>query len=227
MMGRTHALSGAAVWACAAGVWHAAGVPAAPGPAVVVVGAALAAAAALAPDLDHPDSMAAHAPQVVARHVSRGICRALPRTRQWRDARKALQLAVKAAGWVLALPTRAVAWVIHRALGHRGPTHSLPAAASVGVVALLVAWWAPCPWWWGAAIAAGYMIHLAGDVWTVSGIPLWWPVTPRRCRAPWTFRTGAKAGDGDGDGGEIEPERVIRGVLWLAAAAPWVAAALI
>jgi inner membrane protein len=85
--------------------------------------------------------------------------------------------------WLATLPD-----VDHRIPGvpHRGPTHSLGFAALVGAgfggVALLAAAPLGVPDPTGvAAVAAGVgvfgiLAHLAGDVITPSGVPLFWPV---------------------------------------------------
>jgi inner membrane protein len=62
-------------------------------------------------------------------------------------------------------------------------------------------------WWLGVAFAAGWLAHIWGDWLTVSGVPLWWPVTDRRCRSPWPIRTG----------GPVET-RLVRPALLAAAA---------
>ena len=63
-------------------------------------------------------------------------------------------------------------------LGHRGALHSLLVTLTLGVVLSLV---------WGndlgIAVAAGYLAHLVGDVFTKSGVPLLWPL-PLMVRVP-------------------------------------------
>jgi inner membrane protein len=71
-------------------------------------------------------------------------------------------------------------------LGHRGFTHSL--LAVVAATWLLVSafrWEADL----GAALAFGYLSHLAGDWLTERGIPLLWPWR-RHFAAPITLKTG-------------------------------------
>jgi inner membrane protein len=159
MTGRSHLLLTAAVY-LALGL-HPATTPigiAAPrlsgGPldvpmAGLITGAAIAAAAGLAPDADRSGSTAA-----------------------------------RAGG----LPTRAAAWLVQRALGHRGPLHSL--------AALALAWWAG--WAFGPAIgvdglgpvvAFGWGMHLLIDALTPRGVSLLWPL-PLRVRIPPGLPTG-------------------------------------
>lgn len=56
-------------------------------------------------------------------------------------------------------------------LGHRGALHSLAATLALGIFIGLV-WGKEL----GTAVAAGYLAHLAGDLFTKSGVPLLWPL---------------------------------------------------
>lgn len=69
------------------------------------------------------------------------------------------------------------------ALGHRGALHSLLAAIALGMVFIGV--WGKE---FGMAVAAGYLAHLLGDVFTKSGVPLLWPL-PLMVKVP-LVRTG-------------------------------------
>lgn len=60
-----------------------------------------------------------------------------------------------------------------RLLGHRGVTHSGIAAALV----LLIAGMVPSPY--AMAAALGYCSHIILDGLTISGVPLFWPVSKR------------------------------------------------
>ncbi|AEG58976.1 metal-dependent hydrolase [Desulforamulus ruminis] len=63
-------------------------------------------------------------------------------------------------------------------LGHRGALHSLAATLALGgIIGLL--WGREI----GLAMAAGYLAHLAGDMLTLSGVPLLWPL-PVMVRIP-------------------------------------------
>lgn len=71
-------------------------------------------------------------------------------------------------------PFGAVASLVSRTVGHRGPLHSLLGALilwlPLGLPALLWAGWQP-----SAALAVGLLSHLAGDGCTRSGVPLLFP----------------------------------------------------
>ena len=56
-------------------------------------------------------------------------------------------------------------------VGHRGALHSL--AAGFGIAVLAGIFGGPRT---GLALAAGYLAHLAGDILTNSGVPLFWPL---------------------------------------------------
>lgn len=81
--------------------------------------------------------------------------------------------------WFVSRPVAALA-------GHRGITHSTLAA----VAALLTLRLAGSGGW-AAPLAVGYLSHLAADLVTVGGIPLFWPVR-RRISLEW-FRSGSWA----------------------------------
>jgi inner membrane protein len=90
------------------------------------------------------------------------------------------------ASWV-GRRTRPVSTVIAAVLGHRGVTHS--AVAVVGLVALLVHLGTSHVA--SAALALGYLSHLAADMLTPKGLRLAWP-----SRRTWGFalcRTGSAA----------------------------------
>lgn len=55
--------------------------------------------------------------------------------------------------------------------GHRGITHSLFAVLG-GILAM---WFYGYQLWFVAPLAIGYLSHLAGDMFTNSGVPLMWP----------------------------------------------------
>lgn len=84
-------------------------------------------------------------------------------------------------------------------VGHRGVTHSLLAVLGMAMVLIF----------YGgvgggvvAALCTGYVIHLAGDFVTNSGIPLFWPIK-RRFRLPIATT-----------GGFVEPFIVLAVVVW-------------
>lgn len=73
MMGKGHAISGAAVWLSGCAIAQATGGE--PGFAVVTVGTAVCAGWALAPDLDHPNSVVAHSAGPVTKLIAHGVAR--------------------------------------------------------------------------------------------------------------------------------------------------------
>lgn len=59
--------------------------------------------------------------------------------------------------------------------GHRGLTHSLLGLAMAGVLLGPLPALTPAPWWFPLAVLLGCATHIAGDMLTVSGVPLMWP----------------------------------------------------
>jgi len=211
-MGRTHALSGAAAWLAAAPVIvDAAGLPV--GVAELLAGAAVAAGAAMLPDLDHPSAGIAGTLGPATRLLTRAVAAVAGGHRQ---ATHSLAFALlTAAGAGLAVthsPTAAlvvagvcVAFGV-RALGpdelRDDPILDLELAAAAAAVTALV-WATVTTWsWLPYAVAVGCALHLAGDALTPRGVPLWWPL-PTRIGAA-VFTTGSWA------------ERAVQGVLALA-----------
>jgi membrane-bound metal-dependent hydrolase YbcI (DUF457 family) len=79
-------------------------------------------------------------------------------------------LPLRVLGALARLPLRALIL-----LGHRGPTHSLFAAALVAAAVDLLAGAIPA-----AGLAIGYVAHIAGDACTPGGVPAWAPLSRRR-----------------------------------------------
>ncbi|MEU3452205.1 metal-dependent hydrolase [Micromonospora sp. NPDC006766] len=210
MLGRTHAVSGAAGWLAGCAGLAAAGCP--PSGYAVAVGAVVAAGTALIPDIDHPESTIAHTLGPVTQVTAEGV--------------QALS------GWLLGRSCRHCAARPPRG-GHRGLTHTGVFAVLVGVLAGVAGWlagpaggltvvWigtglavravlpyrqrrrhvafavtvlvtaaaaafapAPVSWWWvGVPAGWGTLAHTLGDGCTLSGVPLAWPWYVRGCR--WT-----------------------------------------
>ncbi|MCL6612374.1 MAG: metal-dependent hydrolase [Peptococcaceae bacterium] len=61
--------------------------------------------------------------------------------------------------------------IIKWTVGHRGPFHSLAAALVAGVIALIIGGKAV-----GLVVMIGYLAHLLGDLFTLSGVPLLFPL---------------------------------------------------
>ncbi|GGN87362.1 membrane protein [Actinoplanes lobatus] len=119
MMGRSHALSGGVGWLAGCAVLTAAG--AAPAPAAVVFGAAVATGMALAPDVDHPKSTIAHSVGYPTRLLAGGVSRAAAalRTASCRHCSTGRPRG-----------------------GHRAVTHTALGAVVAGLVAAGVSLWA-------------------------------------------------------------------------------------
>src|SRR3954470_12614915 len=68
-------------------------------------------------------------------------------------------------------------------LPHRGPTHSLfgcavAAAIAAALTSLIAPELAPLV---AVGLATGYLAHIAGDACTPGGVPVWAPLSRRRC----------------------------------------------
>lgn len=203
MMGRTHVAQAVAVWATGcvtAAVAHH------PAPlAVALTGTAAIAGAALLPDCDHREATLAR----LAGPASAFACGVVAdtsirvhhatRTRYDRptsDGHRGLTHTGVAAlvagaattliGWLVPYgsavlltvlvaaavqamaPARVRRWRRHRYAWVAGLAAGLAAAlAHAG------------GWWLGPVVAAGWLIHLAGDACSVQGVPLWWPARIR------------------------------------------------
>lgn len=84
-------------------------------------------------------------------------------------------------------------------VGHRGVTHSLLAVVAM---AFVLTFYGSVAGGVVTALCIGYVVHLAGDFVTNSGIPLFWPIK-RRYRLPLATT-----------GGIVEPVIVLAVVAW-------------
>ncbi|MFF0413631.1 metal-dependent hydrolase [Kitasatospora sp. NPDC004745] len=189
MMGHSHAVGGALLFAAASPHLPPVLVGRPLGPADVLMGTILCAGAALLPDLDHHDSTFAH----WLGPVSRALCRLVG----WisgghRRATHSLLFVVLAGGgtwtgisclgrgFTLGL-TFCLLTLAVRAL-HLHPPGSGPATwvYPTGLAALgaagLDSWLPNTPQWLPCAVALGVSAHLLGDLLTRRGIPLFWPL---------------------------------------------------
>lgn len=197
MMGAHHAATGAAAWvALTSTLPH---LPAfgtvAMSPAEVAVGAVVCAGAALVPDADHSSATIAHSAGMLSRMATRLVSAGTGGHRNGtHSAVGAIAVLLLAAaftsqGWISATP-----WSPY-VLG-AGMLAAVMLAFSFKVVRLARSWplawilgtgvaaaitvWAPALWQWlPLAIAVGWIVHLAGDLLTVGGLPLLWPFAPR------------------------------------------------
>lgn len=243
MMGRTHALTGVVAGLAVAplvGVTR---------PAAVGVFAAVCAGWALVPDLDHPSSSASRLLGPVTRALSAGLrigTGAFYRlTKGPRDeagthrtvTHTALFAAIVGAliGWGGALtpwvPLAVALFGVLLAADRLGDW--LLAAAAVGVGAALVG-----PGWvwllgqvavlsWAAGVAAGLgcLVHVCGDMVTISGAPLLFPL-PIKGETYWELRPPSALRfrtNGSFERIVVFPLFVVVGVLLLPGVWPWIA----
>jgi membrane-bound metal-dependent hydrolase YbcI (DUF457 family) len=183
MLGRTHALTGAAACAAiAATAWH-------PGAGEAFTSIAVTAGAALLPDIDHPDATVSRTFGFLTRAFSWLIGKISGGHRHGTHS-------LPGVAAFIAAVAASIAW-----------RHSLPGAAALTfLLALLLAaalralrWgghWAELLALFGAGelvwngYGLGYLpwlvglcalTHIAGDMLTKSGCPLAWPASLRRC----------------------------------------------
>jgi membrane-bound metal-dependent hydrolase YbcI (DUF457 family) len=191
VLGHTHALSGGVAWLAAAPLLaHYAPGLTTHGYQELVAAVIVTAGTALLPDLDHPRSTVGQALGPVTAWLARVVATA---TGGHRHGTHSILFAAAAGygGWALgaagtrwALP--AIVVLAALALAALGVTDT-PAAAALSCAAagyVLVAGGADIAWL-GPSVAIGCLAHLIGDALTERGVPLLWPLTPRR------FRIGA------------------------------------
>lgn len=221
VMGRSHALSGAAVWL--GGCALATGLGPQPTVGTVVVGAAVTAGGALLPDIDHPGSVIARSLGPLTRLIARGAAAGAAALRAascgccvGRGGHRAVThtlvfavaigLVVSLLCWAGGDTAAAVVAGLAAALAVRGAlrrsTRGAYGAAAFGLLVGLMAAALPGPgggWWWvGLPFGLGCLVHSLGDALTFSRVPLLWPVRIRGCRwaalgmwGPLRFRTGS------------------------------------
>lgn len=193
-MGHSHATTGAAAWvALTATVPGALGwVPMSKGE--VIAGAVVTAGAALLPDADHHSGTIAHSLPPVSkvatrfvgqmsgghRHGTHGllavpvfaaIAWALSFLRIPYGAGEEFQLGA----WLLLVLMTAFAAKALRIT--RGWISSW--AVSLGTATLTVVYAPETMWWLPMSVALGVLVHILGDLVTVQGVPLLWPLKPK------------------------------------------------
>lgn len=182
MRGQQHmAIAGVSAWAACWGLQQA-GMDIAP--MSMFTAAAVAAAGGLAPDLDHPFSLASFAiPSTLIAYGGGFLAVAA-----WQKQQTGPQMfdlsalgpgyfsAAWIAVWVGAL-LLALSLIAAKVFGHRGAVHSIAfgvLATTVVAIGLLVF---RAPLWWALAFAWGWASHLAADATTKMGLPsLLWPL---------------------------------------------------
>lgn len=200
VMGVNHATSGGAIWLAATGALPMLGTDLYPlAPMGVVAGAFVCAGAALLPDADHHSATIAHAVPVVGPLVTEAIERSSGGHRHGAHTVLAAALVTVAAvllgRWTALVPVLgrvpigpAVATValVCFALKARDAVRRWSTAWLLGfAAAAAVLVFAPdSPLWFPIAVALGFLVHLAGDLLTVEGVPSpTWPIQPRPPRA--------------------------------------------
>lgn len=200
-MGRTHALSGAAVWL--AGAPPAAELLGQPlSTAETLAGGLLCSGAALLPDLDSTSSSAARSLPPASWAAAKLLGTIAGGHRHATHSLAFVVVVFAGLTAVLATPAAApvtivVSWLcVGLALRALGPAPlrgaSLADLSVAGVAAGLVALGRhtiDSTGWWPAAVAAGCAVHIAGDLLTSGGVPLLWPL-PHRQALPLISRTG-------------------------------------
>lgn len=188
MMGRNHVLVGMAGWLVAAPpIAAAAGYPLTAGQ--VAAGTLLCGGTALLPDIDHPNSTVAH----TLGPITQGLCSVVAAISG--GHRQKTHTLVFAAGmgvamyfflqlgWVavFSLFFLCSAWAL-RLLGPAKVKYGL-FGFGVPAVAGLLSWYIantfPPEWWMLWAVVGGSLMHLAGDIVTKGGVPLFWPIPGR------------------------------------------------
>jgi membrane-bound metal-dependent hydrolase YbcI (DUF457 family) len=191
MLGRTHALTGAAAWLAAA-----------PGavPALdygqFLAGAVVTAGAALVPDFDHPQGTMARSGGIATQAASTITSALAGGHRMGTHSLAASAAATAGAYWLVFMapnPTWA-AWVaaflIAVSLPLLGRGLIAKTAGPAGLLAAAAVGWAihtgrvELGWWFVVALGGGTVIHWLGDAITPEGVPVLWPLSRRRLKVP-------------------------------------------
>jgi membrane-bound metal-dependent hydrolase YbcI (DUF457 family) len=153
-------------------------------PVSMVTAAAVAAAGGLAPDLDHPFSLASFAIPSTLLGYGGGFL-AVAAWQKQQTGPQMLDLwalgpgyfsAAWIAVWVGAL-LLGLSLVAAKVFGHRGPVHSIAFGVIATVVVAIGLAASRAPLWWALAFAWGWASHLAADATTKMGLPsLLWPL---------------------------------------------------
>jgi membrane-bound metal-dependent hydrolase YbcI (DUF457 family) len=167
-----------------------------PAPVALGIGAIVAAAGAIATDLDHPRSFISHsipsriiriALAVLAIPVLAALAvlftsHDIPGT--WS------QFSALIFGWnimrwslfalVLSLGLITLSWILYKNLHHRGPLHSLIFALAITITACVVFYVVKQSWTWGLVFGWGWLWHILADGLTTEGVPFFWPINDER-----------------------------------------------
>lgn len=149
---------------------------------VLVASSAICAGAAMAPDLDEPDSSVAHACEPFSGAVSWVVARIAGGHRQ--ATHSLLGVGVSVGLCYLALDYRLAAaglfgffiLVAWRGLSPYGTRHFVVSLLVATGAGLAVALSGMAVGFLPVAVGVGYSVHLLGDMATVGGVPLLWPL---------------------------------------------------
>lgn len=197
MMGAHHAASGAAAWvALTSGLSF---FPAlnlvSMSPLEVGIGAIVCAGAALVPDADHPSATIAQSAGVVSKAATSLLSAGSGGHRNGTHSGISLVAVLLVAwlfgeqGWINDTPWSpfvigagiVAALMFTFALKVLRIIRSWPLAWLTGIAAAtVITAFFPSLWaWLPLSIAVGWVVHLAGDLLTVGGLPLFWPFAPK------------------------------------------------
>lgn len=198
MLGRNHALYGLTGWVAGwpilanSSVVERLGIP--DSLEVFGVSCAIAAGASVLPDLDHPDSRPSSHFGVVSRLVAKGVSTAAGGHRM---ATHSALFALVLAGLtysIVWLPSTVGQWCASLACGFCcsvalaliAPSFGIRIPTTVALIAAVLAgWWTwirfdEIKWLLPVIAAYGVTMHIACDLVTRGGVPLFWPFTKRR-----------------------------------------------
>ncbi|MED7952086.1 metal-dependent hydrolase [Streptomyces sp. BE303] len=204
MLGQSHAVSGALIFAATASFLPEALLGKELRPGEILVGTLLCAGAALLPDLDHHDATPAN----LLGPLSRGLCRLVGKlSGGHRHATHSLLFVALVSGGTWWGVTRLgdgftlgvtffLLALAARALHLHPPGHGLTAwVTSVGLAgvgtATVAAWFDGIAGWLPYTVGLGALTHLLGDCLTRQGAPLLWPYR-RRFEVVLIRRTGSR-----------------------------------
>jgi membrane-bound metal-dependent hydrolase YbcI (DUF457 family) len=156
------------------------------GSPVLLTAAVVAVAGSLAPDLDHPHSLASFTiPSALLAYgggflLMMRISPTLPKPQLIGPILSALPPIYTEAAWVAVaagLVLLLVAFVLGSTFGHRGLVHSVGFGLIATLVFMCVTLLLGAPAWWALVFAWGWATHLAADATTHDGLPdVLWPI---------------------------------------------------
>jgi membrane-bound metal-dependent hydrolase YbcI (DUF457 family) len=162
----------------------------------LAMGGVIVAAAAIAPDLDHPKSFISYGiPSRVIRFTLAILAIPLMASMAvFLGSRDPLgswhQVSGMFLGWSIlrwsliilgaALSLMAFSWLLYKKLHHRGPLHSLVVTFCITLFACLLAGVFGQSWTWGLAFGWGWLWHILADGLTSDGVPFLWPFSDDR-----------------------------------------------